>query len=71
MIFEVMTFTGLILAVIALVMSIYSLIISIALKNSTHKVSFYDPSSQTFEDITDETKANLNKSAADSLDSLV
>ena len=58
----VLSFTGLIFGVIALILGAVSLSIIIGVKNSTHTFMAVDPTKQNFSDFNEETRKILNNS---------
>ena len=61
MVFQVIALSSLCLASLACLLACISLVITIALKNSTHKIMMYDPSKQEFEHLPDQEKINIQK----------
>ncbi len=61
MMWNVIALTALIIGVVALVIAIMALVGLLAMKNSTHQISYIDPTQQNFSDFGKETKENLEK----------
>lgn len=61
MMWNVIALTALIVGVAALVIAIMGLVGVLAMKNSTHRLTYIDPTTQNFSDFGKEAKENLEK----------